>query len=96
MDIVVTYDVSDIASDSGRRLRAVAAICEQYGIRSQFSVFECRLSDTNLARLLAELHDAIDPTVDSVHVYRIGSTIESSRLTIGRSKHHPVNQPWII
>ena len=39
----------DIASD--KRLRRVARICEDYGIRVEKSVFECDLSDGDFADL---------------------------------------------
>ena len=44
MLIVVCYDV---AVDQGgpKRLRRIAEACKDYGVRVQYSVFECRLED---------------------------------------------------
>lgn len=93
MDIITTYDIADVAEDRGRRLRDVAAACETFGIRSQFSVFECRISEAGLAQLLARIQDAIDPSTDSVYVYRLSGSIEACRTTTGFAKHHLVDKP---
>ena len=39
--IVVAYDVNTESAEGRRRLRRVAACCEDYGQRVQNSVFEC-------------------------------------------------------
>ena len=41
MFVVVTYDVNTETNDGKRRLRNVARICKNYGVRVQNSVFEC-------------------------------------------------------
>lgn len=96
MDVLVTYDIrtADIAGE--RRLARVAAVCERYGSRVQYSVFECRVSDLTLVRLFGELEDVIDPSEDSVHVYRFSGAIAASRTALGRPAGHPLGQPWIM
>ena len=37
---LVAYDVSD-----PKRLRSVARVCEDYGVRVQYSIFECYLEE---------------------------------------------------
>lgn len=58
---LVSYDISD-----PKRLRKVARICEDFGLRRQFSVFLCRLSATDLVRLRSRLYDIIDLDQDQV------------------------------
>jgi CRISPR-associated protein Cas2 len=58
---IVAYDIAD-----AKRLRKVARICEDFGLRRQFSVFLCRLSATDLVRLRSRLHEAIDLDRDQV------------------------------
>ena len=42
MDVLVTYDIAETDTRKGAtRLRRVAQVCEKYGERVQFSVFEC-------------------------------------------------------
>lgn len=96
MDIVVAYDIADTDGDGAARLRAVASICESFGTRAQFSVFECKLSPVALAKLISELEDAIDSGRDSIHIYQLQGGIENSRTTLGITKHHEVRKPWIF
>ena len=66
MDVLVTYDIADTETTGASRLRRIADVCEKYGQRVQFSVFECRLSKARLARLVGEMEDIIDRERDSV------------------------------
>lgn len=45
MFVLVTYDVSTVTPEGRRRLRRVARVCENFGQRVQFSVFECNVGD---------------------------------------------------
>lgn len=96
MDIIITYDIAETDGDGARRLRAVAAACESFGVRAQYSVFECRVSETTLERLVADLRTLIDPSTDSVHIYRLSGPVESARRSLGIVKHHPVDKTWIF
>lgn len=96
MDVVVTYDIETQTQRGVRRLAHVAAICERYGERAQYSVFECRLSDVQLTRLVAELADEIDPRKDSIHIYRLADNIDTACKRIGRLRTHNVGRPWIL
>ena len=96
MDILVSYDVADTEGEGGRRLRKVAEVCERYGLRVQLSVFECRLSPTRMARMLGELQDVIDDTVDSVIVYRFKGGISDARVCFGREAGHELGEPWVL
>ena len=43
MMVLVTYDVSLADPEGQRRLRRLAKICLDYGVRVQYSVFECEI-----------------------------------------------------
>jgi CRISPR-associated protein Cas2 len=58
---LVCYDISD-----KKRLRKVATVCEDFGLRKQLSVFLCRLSATDFVRLRSRLYDVIDLEADQV------------------------------
>ncbi len=96
MDYLVTYDIADTRGEGGVRLRRVAQICEKYGERVQFSVFECRQSPSRLARMLGELQDVMDRRADSLIVYRFNGGIDDARLRFGRSRPHRLGDPWVI
>lgn len=96
MDIVVTYDIADTEGPGAKRLRAIAKVCEAFGTRAQFSVFECRVTPAMLAKLLGQLQDAIDPAVDCVNIYRLPGRIADSRTMLGTQKHHDLDAPWVF
>ena len=97
MDIVIAYDITETDTPQGAaRLRRVADVCSSYGQRVQWSVFECRLSPTRYAQLLEDLYDRIDPTTDSVLVYRFSGTIHEHRTVIGVAKGHHLGSAWIV
>ena len=96
MDVLVTYDIADTDTTGASRLRRIADVCEKYGQRVQFSVFECRLSKTRLTRLVGEVEDIIDHERDSVLLYRFPSGIESATLRLGRCQEHAIGKPWVL
>lgn len=97
MDILVAYDIANTDGRAGaNRLKQVAGICEKYGQRLQFSVFQCRLSPTRLARLIGELQDVIDHKLDRVSVFRFQGDIEKAATHIGRPQASKLGEPWMI
>jgi len=71
VDLLVTYDVETVTPEGQRRLRKVAKICEAYGHRVQKSVFEVVCRETDKLRFVAALQEVIDPTQDSIRIYRL-------------------------
>jgi len=69
---LVAYDVRD-----PRRLRQVAKICLDYGIRVEYSVFECDLTEDLFQKLWHNLNAVIDPDEDAILAYKIcGSCVQ--------------------
>ncbi|MFN3076048.1 MAG: CRISPR-associated endonuclease Cas2 [Alphaproteobacteria bacterium] len=73
MMILVTYDVSTATPGGTRRLRKVAKACQDYGQRVQKSVFEIEVDPAQWTLLKARLEDIIDPKLDSLRYYHLGS-----------------------
>ena len=96
MDVLIAYDIADTDTTGASRLRRLADVCEQYGQRVQFSVFECRLSKARLARLVGEVEDIIDRDRDSVLIYRFPGGIEAATLRLGRRQEHAMGKPWVL
>ncbi len=96
MDILVAYDIADTEGVGASRLRRIAQVCEKYGQRVQFSVFEFRLSPERIARMLGEIQDVIDRDHDSVLVYRFPGRLEDVRVRYGRSEVHELGHPWVL
>lgn len=63
---LVAYDICD-----PKRLRNVAKTCEDYGIRVEYSLFECDLSEDMFSSLWSELTESIDEEEDAILSYRI-------------------------
>ncbi|MCY7295740.1 CRISPR-associated endonuclease Cas2 [Alteromonas sp. a30] len=72
MLVLITYDVSFETEGGKRRLRNIAKICQDYGIRVQYSVFECDVDPAQWVRLQEELFAAYDASVDSLRFYKLG------------------------
>jgi len=72
MLVLVTYDVSVVTEDGRRRLRNIAKICQDYGMRVQNSVFECEVSPAQFTILKNELTEIYDPQEDSLRFYFLG------------------------
>lgn len=96
MDFLVTYDIADTENSGASRLRRIAEVCEKYGQRVQFSVFECRLSPTRFTRMIAEVEDTIDDQKDSVIIYRFPGSIDDSKTQFGLIQPRGLGDPWMI
>ncbi|WP_372847188.1 CRISPR-associated endonuclease Cas2 [Pontiella sp.] len=63
---LVAYDIAN-----AKRLRLVAKTCEDFGVRVEYSVFECDLPPARFDTFWAELNRLIDETEDSLLAYRV-------------------------
>lgn len=72
MLVLVTYDVSFDTEGGQRRLRRIAKICQDYGIRVQYSVFECDVDPAQWVQLKEALFAVYDDEVDSLRFYKLG------------------------
>ena len=64
MHFVVAYDVEQ----SRRRTKIMNAL-KDFGLRVQYSVFECELTPARAAELSERLRKLIDPRHDRIHIY---------------------------
>ena len=74
---LVSYDISN-----PKRLRKVARALEGFGVRLQYSVFECPLDEMRLARLKAELHPLLNHDEDQVLFVSLGPSANDATLII--------------
>lgn len=78
MLILLGYDIT-----SQKRLAKVAKTCEDFGLRVQYSFFECHLDDDAFDTLWLRLLDLIDEEHDRLVAYRIDATSAKNTLTAG-------------
>lgn len=88
MRYVVSYDIQ---SDKIRR--KLAKLLEGYGVRIQFSVFECKLTDKKFKKLYKEIFKLTSGKDEgSVRFYSICKNCEDKIVTIGK----PINELRIL
>jgi CRISPR-associated protein Cas2 len=96
MEVLVAYDVATETAAGRRRLRQVAKICEGFGQRVQKSVFECIVNGVQLELLQHQLLSVIEPTEDSLRIYRLREPHERFTHILGRQQPFDVRDPLII
>ncbi|NDV19078.1 CRISPR-associated endonuclease Cas2 [Pseudodesulfovibrio sp. JC047] len=82
MLVLVSYDVSFEDSGGQKRLRRIAKICENFGQRVQYSVFECVVDPAQWAQLRHRLLEAYKEDADSLRFYFLGKNWQR------RVEHH--------
>ena len=64
---LVCYDICD-----DKRLRRVAEVCSDFGVRLQYSVFECDLNASEKVVMEGKLQEIIDSEKDQVLFVNLG------------------------
>ena len=96
MLVLVSYDVSTTDKKGQRRLRRVAKVCQNFGQRVQYSVFECIVDPAQWAALRQKLIDAIKPEEDSLRFYFLGSNWKRRIEHVGAKQSFDQEGPLII
>lgn len=87
MVVLICYDVSQEDKGGARRLRRIAEACKDYGVRVQYSVFECRVEGAGWVMLRARLLGEADLERDSLRFYFVRENDAE------RTEHHGVRRP---
>lgn len=96
MLMLVTYDVATQDAAGRRRLRKIARLCQNYGQRVQYSVFECQVDPARWAALRAELIDEMDAGQDSLRFYRLGSNWRPRIEHVGVKESYDPDGPLVM
>lgn len=96
MLVLITYDVVTKTSAGQKRLRKVAKVCENYGMRVQNSVFECVVDATQFKELKLKLSEIIDQYEDSLRFYTLGNNYKSKVEHIGAKDTIKVDETIIL
>lgn len=96
MLILVTYDVSTVASTGRRRLRHVAKVCQSYGQRVQKSVFECKVDKNTYEILEKRLLDEIDLGEDNLRLYRLSGPLNEHVKEFGQFRAVDFDRPLVV
>ena len=83
---MVSYDVSTETVAGRKRLRRIAETCEDFGLRVQYSVFECNVDPARWEQLKSRLLAILNKDQDSLRFYFLGSNWERKVEHIGAKK----------
>jgi CRISPR-associated protein Cas2 len=96
MMVIVSYDVSTGTKAGRRRLRRVARICENYGQRIQFSVFQCLVDPDQWVACKASLFKEYDPEEDSLRFFFLGRNWRNRMAHHGIKTVLDLQEPLIV
>jgi len=95
-DLLICYDVSTVTDARRRRLRRVAKVCVAHGQRVQNSVFEVSVTDVQLLTLREKLMALLNPTEDSIRLYRLRQPRQKLVEAFGRDQYTDFTDPMIL
>lgn len=95
MLVLVAYDVKTETAAGQRRLRQVAKVCEDFGQRVQFSLFECLVSPDQWTELRKRLVDIVDVQTDSLRFYFLGKHWQRRVEHVGAKEGYNAEGPLI-
>lgn len=87
MRYVVSYDI-----ESDKIRTKLAKLLEGYGVRIQYSVFECKLTEKRFRQLYQRIFELTDDCEGSVRFYSLCKNCEGKIVTIGK----PINELDIL
>jgi CRISPR-associated protein Cas2 len=96
MMVLVSYDVRTSSAGGPRRLRRIAKLCQNYGQRVQFSVFELEVDPASWVGIKQQLCDLIDPDIDSLRFYFLGSNWQNKVEHIGAKPVLDLHGPLVL
>lgn len=88
---LIAYDIS-----SPKRWRHICETCEDYGVRIQYSLFECWLEDAAYHALWTKLQGLIDPEEDRLVAYSIDAAAVRKRETAGNTMQCTEKVRWYV
>lgn len=96
MLMLITYDVATADAAGRRRLRRVSRLCQDFGQRVQYSVFECQVDAAQWTELRSRLVDEIDRGEDSLRFYRLGANWRSRVEHVGSKPSYDPDDPLVF
>lgn len=96
MLVLVSYDVSTTTPAGAKRLRKIAEICLDYGLRVQKSLFECNVEPAQWEELKHKLLSAYKAEEDSLRFYFLGSNWTRRIEHHGKGMIENIEEPLIL
>lgn len=96
MMVLVSYDVSTTSASGAKRLRRIARVCQDYGQRVQYSVFELEVDYAQWTIIKSRLCELLDPETDSLRFYYLGRNWQNRVEHVGAKPVLDLNGPLIL
>ena len=96
MLVLITYDVRTESPAGQKRLRRIAKICQDYGQRVQYSVFECLIDPAQWVQMKQRLIDQMDEDQDSLRFYFLGANWKRRVEHVGAKPAYDPEGPLIV
>ncbi|MEW6422779.1 MAG: CRISPR-associated endonuclease Cas2 [Deinococcota bacterium] len=96
IDLLICYDVATQTEAGRKRLRRVAKVCVAHGQRVQNSVFEVSVTEVQLLTLRQKLLNILDPTEDSIRLYRLRQPRDKFVEAYGLDHYRDLRDPLIL
>ena len=77
---IVAYDIRN-----PKRLKKIAKLCLDYGVRVQFSIFEFDLEPSLTMQFIREIDSIIDPRSDKVMIIPVCSSCRKNIRLLGQA-----------
>jgi len=88
--VVVAYDISD-----DKRRQKIAKTLVDFGVRCNFSVFECVLTESQIKTMKERLNKIADPKSDCILYYYLCKSCVGKREVFGRQLDLRSEIVWI-
>lgn len=96
MLVLVTYDVRTESEGGQSRLRRIAKLCQDFGQRVQYSVFECLVDPAQWTTFKQQLIAEMDQDQDSLRFYFLGSNWKRRIEHVGAKPAYDPEGPLIV
>jgi len=96
MLVLVAYDINTETPEGQKRLRQVAKLCEDFGQRVQFSVFECLVDPAQWTDLRHRLVEAVNLQTDSLRFYFLGKQWKRRVEHVGAKSSYDPQGPLVV
>ncbi|WP_298068395.1 CRISPR-associated endonuclease Cas2 [uncultured Mailhella sp.] len=88
---LIAYDIRN-----ADRLRKLARIAQDYGLRIQKSIFEAELLPSELKDMESRMKKLIDPREDGIKIFHLCQSCEARRTGAGRGKPALPDAAWHV
>ncbi len=91
MEILAVYDICD-----PKRLRKIAKMMEGYGLRVQYSVFECQLTNTKIEEMKKNVSKTMNLLEDGFRIYPLMGKSRQKQTIIGKGNMNEFAEAYAI